>query len=360
MSAIERGPQQIINRTELLHQNGPNRQTTLEIRNLLRRPEITQGAEADISAMAGKALADLRMHTGIRSEYGREDIVEGLGAIDHPAAQLVVAESFITESSPDGSPIVAKKAERILLNTKRIYPETLGKLLVHDAGVKELGLRIVEHNQEAGIMPDGNVDPIVVQVLEHMMTPSSGTERRGAILASLLYERTNGDIPYTVSEPAEDFLIDDLDIRIGKLKETNTFAEHVAGIVAANEAAARTAANIQELALDLPPQLKDEPEELKALVRLGNIFPGGTVERYKSLVALLKERTRENLSNRVAQIKAQEEIRQKQFQAQVDETNKLRQLELQEAQERQAQVRREQRTAELELVRKARQWFPHL
>jgi len=380
MSAIEQGPQQIRNKAELLYKTGPNRQTTLDIKDLLRKPDLARDAEVYISAIAEEVLTYLRVDypERIGSVYGREDIVKGLAEIDHPSAQLVIARSFIAESSPDGSPIVkgypivAQAAKKILLDPKRrIYPETLGELLSHDdSGVKELGLKIVEDNQKAGIMPDGTVVPSVMQVLQDTFTP--GTEdknpkglRKLAILTSLLQERTNGKIPKDLVVYAEDILANYIIERIDRLSESNIFAMLVSNISTLSETTAKTATNIEDLTLSLPEELKDEPEELKALMRLrpagiGRQAPRQQVVMYRSLVALMKQRARENLTVRVAQIKDRETRNREKLQAITEATNELRQLALQGEQERQVQIREQQRADQLELVRKAHSMFPNL
>lgn len=373
MSTTEQGPQQIFNKAELLYETGPKRQTTLEIRDLLRTPDTTRDVETAISivATAEEALTYLRVAypKKIGSVYGRMDILQGLGSIDHPSAQLVVAKNFIAESSLDGSPVVAKTAEGILLDPKRyIHPEALTELLDHeDPRFKELGLQIVEHNPRGGITKDGNVVPSVMQVLHDMITQNEDVDtlKKGAILASLLHERSNGKIK-TLRIRAEDILANHIRKIISKVNEPNTFASLVAGIVFTQETAAKTTTNIQNLTLALPPELQNEPEELMALIRLRPIgfktpqAYHGIVVMYKSLVALMKQRARENLSDRVAQIKDQEARNREKLQAITEATNRRKQLELQEAQERQAQILREQRADEAEFVRKGRVFFPHL
>lgn len=365
MSTVEQVPQQILNRTELLYKTGPKRQTTIELREFLRRLDTTKDKEAYISYTVGHALLQLRSadQKAYNSQYSRQDLVEGLGAIDHPEAQLVVIESL-----RDPAPNVVQAAQKVLMDPPKgyIHPEALQQLLDHeDPKVKEFGIRIIEDNPKGGITRNGDLVPGVLGTVNNMITlPSLRSERRGAILASLLHERTNGKMPEAEVVYAEDILWNYMRKRIDRLSEPNTFSELVTYISALNETSARTTANIDSLPLELPEQLKKDPEELEALMRLrpkgGKMQPRQIVIEYKSLVALTKERAREKLSTHVAQIKAQEEKRQQQLQAQTEEINRQRQLELQITQERQAQIRSQQRLFELALVQRAHQWFPHL
>ncbi len=160
---------------------------TLHERNLA-------GTEVDIAQEASKQLTALsnpvafQVDRNVYQPYAACDILNGLGNIDHPATQHVIAENL---DFPDGS--VAARAENLLRRqTLKVYPETLTYLLSSpNPNRRDLALTILRDNPTAG--HEGDVIlPEVYDNLEMLLShPDNAVQRQTAIIVSLLHERTN-------------------------------------------------------------------------------------------------------------------------------------------------------------------------
>lgn len=374
MSNAEREmPPQIAAEAAKLQLGDPNpnvsRGITIALGKLLSDREVITGREPEIANWARETLGVFRSQPGVNSEYGRIDIIRGLAEIDHPDTQLVVVEAL-----DDSADLVASIARRALLDPRHyIYEPSLVRLLGYTSATRNLAFDIITHNPLGGVLPDSNgVLPGVANALADIIHPQKysddlNPERKGAIIASILYQRTNGNLsnlPYgyynnSLYQQARDllryYLVEKV---IAVQSQPETFADLIQKAVLTNFQAARTARNIEEMNLTLP--LESKPEELTALMRLAKAENPPEVKKYQALVALLKRRVRDSLSSQVAAEIAREEEQQGRLKLAMEEAGKIRQAELEKALARQAQVEEAQRRAELRLIQEAHGYFPYL
>lgn len=374
MSVIEQSIPQITETAASLYSGTPKRKVTLALGKLLSTLEVTRRREPEIANWARETLQALRqpgIDLGIYGEYGRIDIVRGLAEIHHPDTQLVVIETL-----GDRADLVASAARRALLDPRHyIHERPLVELLRHSPKTRNLAFDIITHNPQGGTLPDeSGILPGVADELADIIRPKKYShdldpERKGAILASILSERTNGNLSnlpfrhycnnglYQLARDLLRFYLEDKVIEVQSKPET--FADLVGRAVLTNFQVARTARNIEEMSLTLP--LESQPEELTALMRLTKTEnPPETVRKYQVLVALLKRRVRDNLSSQVAVEIAREEERQKRLRLGMETANKTRQAELEQALARQAQAEEIQHRVELRLIQEAHRYFPNL
>ncbi len=142
------------------------------------------------NALTHGNIEELRRYGySIYEMYAKDDIIDGLSAIDHPALEMVIAICL-----DDLDEAVRNHARKKLEDKGRaVHEETLGYLLNHPDHAN-LALDLVQNNPRVGFR-DGEVYPVVANTLDGMLQSTDiQNQRRAAIITSLLHERTNGNL----------------------------------------------------------------------------------------------------------------------------------------------------------------------
>lgn len=320
---------------------------------VIRNPSVFTGREDEVANIARDGLDKLRQNTDIYSVYARGDILRGLAAINHPATQSVIAESVLDKEEQ-----VANAAIRLLTKAKEIYSETIVRLWQQET-VKTKLLSIIEQNKTGG-MHNGKTIPEVETILLEMLGKDFNIRehKRAAMIASLLYERSNGNISPALRHESANFLSSEIEKAVTQLAERSAFPLFIENFISANFNTAKSF-DIARMEIAIPQNAISEQEEMAAA--LNKLEPSSLAEaKYRGLLALAKMRARSILQTRVAEEKKQEEQRKailQQEEARVNQQQAIlkQQEELARAQSIQQKISKEKSLATQALVS-----FPHL
>jgi hypothetical protein len=335
--------------------SGRIRTASIDFQNLATRDSsVFKGREDEASQIARTTLEALRQNTDIYSAYARPDILHGLAAINHPATQLVIAESVLEKEEH-----VTNAAISLLTKAKEIYPETIVYLLKQE-GVKAKALSIIEQNKTAGIQ-DGKIIPEVKDVLLEMLEPDSDIkERKRAItITALLHERSSDSMLHALSAKSTSFLLERINGVVRKLSERDTFFSLVEVLVSANHNAVKSS-DAKQMEIVVPQALIAETEEMvTTLSRLGQSSSENIV-RYRSLIALAKRWARTGLQTRIAEEEKEEQIKLLTKQQEEALINQRKAADRQREEETRKRLKENALSEEESLATKALSLFPNL
>lgn len=365
MSVAEQGLLAIYDKAKYLWQIGPNRQISLDIKDLVQRQEFVEGEEIHVVAGLSSALAALRGIEGIRSEYCRIDIVNSLAMVRFPLAQVEIVNSLV-----DPSEHVRIASEHALLDPNNyIFGETFEKLFSsQDSQIRAIGLNIIEKHPTGGLYSDSQVIGLVEDELDRMIgeakTGNIENARRGVLLASHLAGKMKSGtgLPVDLFIRTAEFLYEDINETVIKaLSEKDRFESLIRSITTYNLPRASNVKSIEDMEIVISPEIAARPEGITVLLRLTGVDIGSdmgyeAILRYNSLLALAKERSRERLAKEVADLKIIEEEERKKKLA--EETAEKTRVTLEA--EKNESSQRERVEADKKLALRAQAWFPNL
>lgn len=328
--------------------NNPRETSSLLAWRLEHNPPSIKGQEQEIAQQIGQCLTSLRMiepeARTIYNGYAQRDFLGSLAGINHPSAQMLIAQSIagtdpfvgntaislllrpnpdVTDDKANKMKLVAKDGIKVLDRTDErrkigIFPQTFAQLF-SQPDYWPIALLVIEKNPMVN-----QVCPEVEEGLGKIFQEGDQDIKVAAAIAGSVLHKKSGGLSQTLVEQSLLTLSQRLAQVVGEMSVEETFRSVVWRIATDPESHKYARAIVEpkqnsgsrkpkeptkdearkmileELPLTLPKDIEGE-REMAAVMRLmgDQVFQIPQAQDYQMLTTLMVVRAREELANRI-------------------------------------------------------------